>query len=75
MVTNRETDRRNPIETTFDHDPHRTGIVHIGSGIVTMVDSTNNQVRLPVEYLIPCQFYAVGRCTGTFINSQSHIFL
>ena len=74
MTAKRKANRRNTIQTSFDNYSHRTGIMNIRSRIIAMVNATDNKIRFSFEYRVPSQFYTIGRCTGTFIYSQSHIF-
>ena len=69
MITQREANRRDSIQTTFEHHSHRTGIMHVSGGVIPMIDTTDYQVRCPVEHCVPCQFDTIGRRSRTFINS------
>ena len=53
MITQRKADRRNPFQTTFDHDSHRTRIMYIRSRIIAMINTTYYQIRFSVEYRVP----------------------
>ena len=46
--------------------------MHVNSGIISMIDTAYDQVRLPVEHWAQCQLDTIGRRSCTFIHSQSH---
>ena len=58
-----------PAAVVIEHHSHRAGIMHVSGGVIPMIDTTDYQIRCPVEHCIPCQFDTIGRRSRAFINS------
>ena len=64
VVAQREGYGGNVLHAAFHHHPHRTTVMAVHRGIITVIDAAHHQVGpAPTQQLAQCQFHTVNRCS------------
>ena len=75
MIAKRESDRGNPLQSSFYHYPHCSGVMYIYRRIISMVYASYNQVRSTFYDGVQRQLGTIHRSAVALVHHKPGFFL